>query len=242
MKIALIGYGKMGREIEKSAIAKGHEIVLKLGSADMDFITTDTFADADIAIEFSTPHSAVSNIKNCFDAGIPVVVGTTGWYDNLEFIKSLCLKSGKSMLWASNFSPGVNILFELNRKLASLMNAQTTYKASVGEIHHVKKLDSPSGTAITIANDIVSKIHRLNQWEPMLKDSGFPPATLPVWSERTGEVPGTHIISYESANDRIELRHEAFNRKGFADGAVMAAEWLKGKTGFFTMTDVLDFN
>ena len=241
MKIALIGYGKMGKEIEKAAIDKGHEISMRLTSAEMKNAVPGLLANSDVAIEFTRPDAAYSNIKFCFDAGIPVVVGTTGWYEHLDEVKSTCEAGGKAILYASNFSLGVNILFEINRKLAKIMNQYPQYDVMIDEIHHTKKLDAPSGTAISLANGIIENIDRKNKW---VNDdqASTDKSSLKIHSERIGEVSGTHIVKYISGNDVIELHHDAFNRSGFATGAVMAAEWIFGKTGCYTMNDVLMFN
>jgi len=244
MRIALIGYGKMGKEIEKIALERGHEIVARISSSAIANVNASNFPAADAAIEFTQPEAAVSNIKMCFEAGIPVVVGTTGWYKSVEEIKQLCISSGNSMIYASNFSLGVNILFDLNRRLAQIMNKRTGYDVSIEEIHHVKKLDAPSGTAISLANDIVMNVDRIGKWQlaenaPTVENDK---SNLMIHSIREGEVTGMHTVRYTSLNDLIELRHEALNRKGFAEGAVIAAEWIAGKKGFFTMNDVLNLN
>lgn len=235
MKIALIGYGKMGKEIEQIALSRGHEIVFTSNHAITN--SSDQINSADVAIEFSQPDAAANNILACFDLGIPVVVGTTGWYNRLNEIKSEAESKGGTLLYATNFSIGVNILFHINEKLASIMNDVQEYEPSIQEIHHLQKLDKPSGTAITIAEGILQNLDRKKQWtldEPSVDD-------LHIDVLREPEVPGTHIIKYDSEVDFIEIKHEAKSRKGFALGAVKAAEWLQNKKGVFTMKDFLKF-
>lgn len=236
MKIALIGYGKMGKEIELSALTNGHEIVLKVDHNSN--ITLEDLKKADVAIEFTQPDAAVKNIQLCFDANVPVVVGTTGWYNNLEKIIAECKWKNKSLLYASNFSIGVNIFFELNRKLAKMMNDYKDYEADIEEVHHLQKLDKPSGTAITLANDLVNELDSKTSWQLDEEDS-YPKEKLLIRSYREDAIPGIHSVAYRSTNDVIEIKHVAQNRKGFAQGALVAAEWLVGKKGVFTMKDVL---
>jgi 4-hydroxy-tetrahydrodipicolinate reductase len=231
MKIALLGYGRMGKEIEKIALQRGHEIVLK--------VSTDTTYDitkADVAIDFSIPNAAYNNISNCINNGIPVISGTTGWLDKYETIKELCLEKEGAFIYASNFSLGVNIFFELNKQLATLMNHVDGYATSIEEIHHTKKLDAPSGTAITLAEGIIDNSSK-SSWE---LDGNISESTVPIKAKRIPEVPGTHTVSYESEIDTIEIKHTAHNRKGFALGAIVAAEWLLHRKGVFTMKDVLN--
>ena len=236
MKITLLGYGKMGKEIEKAAIEKGHEIFLKIDS-EKDWQTYENvFAQSEIAIDFSMPDTAVANIKKCFKSNIPVVEGTTAWYNQLDEIKSLCKQKNQALFFASNYSIGVNILFEINKQLASIMNNYESYEPSIEESHHIQKLDAPSGTAITLANEIIEKIERKKKW---IKEFSQDPNELAVKSIREGNIPGTHSIFYDSPTDVLEIKHTAKNRKGFAFGAVLAAEFLLGKTGFFTMEDLL---
>ena len=243
MRIALIGYGKMGKELEKAAVSRGHEITLRVNSQNTAELNLLNSVTCDIAVEFSTPDSVLRNITHCFDNGIPVVVGTTGWYNKIEEVKSACQEKDQSLLYASNFSIGVNIFFELNRKLAKIMNDHTEFDVKIEEIHHTHKLDSPSGTAITLAKDIIEKIDRKQRWIDLDPDSNDEnhehPGDLTIHSMRLGEVVGTHMVKYRSVNDKIELRHEAFNRTGFADGAIVAAEWLKDKKGFYSIGDML---
>ena len=236
MRIALLGYGKMGHEIEKIASDRGHEITLKVDAGNAMSFSADMLKGIDAAIEFSTPASAVSNILACFEAKVPVVVGTTGWLEKLEEVKKACSDKNASLFYASNFSVGVNIFFKLNEFLAKMMSTQPDYEVSMREIHHVHKLDSPSGTGISLANQIIGNIGRKNKW---VEGEGASASELSIISEREGEVPGTHIVKYSSVVDDIEIMHKAHSRKGFALGAVLAAEWLPGKQGVFGMNDML---
>jgi len=235
MKIVLLGYGKMGKEIEKIALERKHEVVLKVDENNAASITKEDLAKGDVAIEFSTPHTVLGNIRKCFDAGLPIVVGTTGWYDQFDSIKKECLEKNQSFFYSSNFSLGVNLFFKVNKYLAELMNNYPGYEVSVEEIHHIHKLDKPSGTAITLATQILEKLKRKKSWSIEKKDAD----TLFIKDVREGEVPGTHIIKYTSAIDDIEIMHKAHNRKGFALGSVVAAEFLKGKKGIYTMSDIV---
>lgn len=240
MKIALIGYGKMGREIEKIALQRGHEIVCTIDINEEDKFQTDSFRSADVAIEFTSPKSALSNYRNAFAADVPVVSGTTGWLEHLDEIIKECEVNGKTFFYASNFSLGVNLFFALNNYLAKLMNRFTDYDVSMEETHHIHKLDAPSGTAITLAEDIISNIDRKSGW--ILDDNNTTDSTghdLKIKSFREGEVPGIHIVIYESEADIIKITHDAKSRKGFALGAVLAAEFTKGKKGFLGMKDML---
>ena len=229
MKIALLGYGRMGKEIEKIAINRGHEIILKADNENY------TLSGVDVAIDFSIPDAAVTNISNCLNNNVPVISGTTGWLNRYDEVKQLCLKNNGAFLYASNFSLGVNIVFELNRQLAILMANQKQYNAAIEEIHHTQKLDAPSGTAITLAEGIIENSD-YNNWQ-LDKDSD---ESLPITAKRIEGVPGTHTITYTSDEDVINLNHTAKGRKGFALGAVIAAEWIIGKTGVFSMKDVLN--
>lgn len=235
MKIALIGYGKMGKEIEKIALAKGYEISLKVTSSNTNFSVSE-LKDTDVAIEFSRPEFAVNNIKKCFEANVPVVVGTTGWYEQFDEIRSLCLENNQAFLYATNFSVGVNIFFKINTLLAKLMNKQPQYSVEVEEIHHTQKLDAPSGTGISIAEQIIENTDSLSAWK---NDYTNTKTELPIISKRIDNVPGTHEVTYKSEVDSINIVHTAHNRSGFAQGAVLAAEWLLNKNGIFTMEDVL---
>lgn len=230
MKIALLGYGKMGKAIEKVALERGHTIVIK---ASVD--STYTITDADVAIDFSIPEAAFANISNCLTHQVPVISGTTGWLQDYDNAVDLCHNTKGAFIYASNFSLGVNLFFELNRTLAKLMKGQPQYKISMEEIHHTQKLDAPSGTAITLAEDII-KNSDYTQWTL----DNPKPDEIGIVAKRIEAVPGTHEIVYESAVDSIEIKHTAHNREGFALGAVIAAEWIMGKKGVFTMKDVLN--
>ena len=229
MKIGIIGYGKMGKAIEKVAIDRGHLISFKTNDFNLNLIK-----DVDVTIEFSTPESAFTNIKNCIDTNVPVVSGTTGWLEDLDDIKKLCDKKNGSFLYASNFSLGANLFFELNKKLAHLMSDKNQYKTSIDETHHINKLDKPSGTAITLADDIISN-SRYKNWE---LDSNSKDK-ININSFREKEVNGVHKVVYSSENDIISIKHEALNRNGFALGAVISAEWLVNKKGCFSISDML---
>jgi len=238
MKIALIGYGKMGKTIEQLALAKGHKIVLIVDKDNPQDFTIENLRKADVAIEFSQPESAFRNVKRCLQAGVPVIVGTTGWLEHLEEAKRLCETTGGAMLQATNYSIGVNLFFAVNRYVAKLMNGQPQYDIKIEEIHHIQKLDAPSGTAITLANDILNEIERKTQWvnhETSNKNE------LKILSKRIDPAPGTHEVTYTSDIDTIKISHEAHSREGFALGALTAAEWIGGKKGVFTMEDVLGF-
>ncbi|MBT8267498.1 MAG: 4-hydroxy-tetrahydrodipicolinate reductase [Bacteroidia bacterium] len=232
MRIALLGYGKMGKTIEKIAMSRGHSIVLKITEESEDY----NIALADIAIDFSVPSAAVDNISNCLRNGVPVVCGTTGWLKDYNSIINLCKETDGAFIYASNFSLGVNIFFELNSKLAAMMSDLKDYNASIEEIHHTQKLDAPSGTAISLAEGIIENTD-YTSWE---LDPAKGSHEIPISAKRVKDVPGTHSVSYSSKVDSIEIRHEAYSRDGFALGAVVAAEWLLGKTGIFTMKDVLN--
>ncbi|HEY0055465.1 MAG TPA: 4-hydroxy-tetrahydrodipicolinate reductase [Pedobacter sp.] len=246
MKIALLGYGKMGRIIEQFALDRGHEIVLKIDENSLDQRTIENLQNADIAIDFSTPNSVISNINCCFEAGLPLVVGTTGWYDQLDDIKEECLSTDNALLYASNFSVGVNVFFFVNEVLSKIMNRYPQYDVLVEEIHHTQKLDSPSGTAITIAEGILEGLDRKKTWVNELVGNGEDLVTKPeqllIESHRIEDVPGTHTVVYSSEVDDIEFKHKAHGRAGFALGAVLAAEWLQGKKGFYSVKDMFDFN
>lgn len=239
MNIALIGYGKMGRAIEEIALERGHNIVLKTSIDNLEDNTEENVRKADVAIEFTGPESAYGNIMLCLKAGVPVVSGSTGWLDkHFEQVKGYCLQAGGSFLYASNFSVGVNIFFEVNRRLAELMAPHPDYDVRITEIHHTEKKDAPSGTAITLAEQIQGKIPRKKRWVNHISDNLD---ELTILSQRTDPAPGTHLVKYHSAIDDIEIIHTAHNRKGFATGAVLAAEYIRGKKGIFQMKDVLGF-
>jgi 4-hydroxy-tetrahydrodipicolinate reductase len=235
MKIALLGYGKMGKEIEKIALERQHEIVLKVNRENSSTFTLDELKKADVAIEFSTPHSVISNIGKCFEADVPVVVGSTGWYDGFEEIKKRCITDNKGLFYATNFSLGVNLFFKVNKYLAELMNNYPEYEVSMEEIHHIHKLDKPSGTAITLAEQAIERIKRKTKWSITETTK----ETLFIEDKREGEVPGTHIMKYHSAIDDIEIMHKAHSRKGFALGSVVAAEFMIGKKGIYNMDDLI---
>jgi 4-hydroxy-tetrahydrodipicolinate reductase len=238
MKIALIGYGKMGKAIEKIAVGRGHEVVAVIDVDNRGELQSEAFRSADAAIEFTTPQTAVDNYYACFSAGVPVVSGTTGWLTRLDEVKEACLNGNHAMFYASNFSVGVNIFFALNRKLAHIMNSFPDYSVRMKEIHHIHKLDAPSGTAITLAEGILSEVGRLKTWQ--LAADSVTSNVLPIEAVREGEVPGTHEIEYESGVDSIVIRHEAKSREGFALGAVLAAEFIAGRRGFLGMEDMLE--
>ncbi len=238
MKIALFGYGKMGKEIEDAALHRGHSIVLKVNSKNAKSFTDAELEGADVAIEFSKPDLAIENILRCFSSQVPIIVGTTGWYQKLNDVKQIAIQQNQSFLYASNFSVGVNLFFELNKKLALLMKNYPEYDVSMQEIHHLQKLDAPSGTAISLANDLIQHLPEKQKW---VNQNSKSKNEIGIESLRVDGVPGTHSISYSSVVDSIEIKHTAHNRKGFALGAVMAAEWLQHKKGSFEMADVLGF-
>lgn len=231
MKIALLGYGKMGKTIEQVALQRGHEIIVKTNDEDGYNLEL-----ADVAIDFSVPKAAFFNIAKCLKLGIPIVSGTTGWLENYESAVKICNEKKGAFIYASNFSLGVNIFFELNKSLAKMMNDLSQYTVSMEEIHHTEKLDAPSGTAISLAEGIISQHKKYNKWLlNEVKDK-----TIPIMAKRIDTVPGTHEITYTSESDSISITHTAHNREGFALGAVIAAEWLLGKKGIYTMKDVLN--
>ncbi len=231
MKIALLGYGRMGKTIEQIALQRGHQIVLKIDENSKKYDITL----ADVAIDFSIPSVALTNISNCLNNNVPVVSGTTGWLDKFNEAKELCINNKGAFIYASNFSLGVNIFFELNEHLAKMMRNLSQYQISMEEIHHIQKLDEPSGTAITLAEGIIKHSPK-NNWALNVTNNE---TVIPIIAKRIPNVPGTHSIEYKSNVDTIDIKHTAHNRDGFALGAVIAAEWLVGKTGVFTMKDVL---
>lgn len=231
----------MGHRVEALSQARGHEIVARIDAGNVADTDTPAFRSADVAIEFSTPSTAVDGILRCFAAGVPVVVGTTGWQRELPELRDMCLKGAGTLLYSSNFSIGVNLFRAVNRYLASLIGKVGGYEPSVSEVHHIHKLDHPSGTAVTIAEDILSVNTLKGRWAEPDADGNVPADALPISHERRGEVPGIHEVTWRGADDMITLRHEAFSRDGFALGAVMAAEWLRGRSGFFTIDDMLGF-
>ena len=231
MKIALLGYGRMGKEIEQIALKRGHEIVIKTSDQEGYDIQL-----ADIAIDFSIPTAAVANISNCIHHQIPVISGTTGWLEQYDAIVELCKQKKGAFIYASNFSLGVNIFFELNKQLAKMMNTLEDYSLDIEEIHHTQKLDEPSGTAISLAEGIIAHSNK-KSWK---LDGEADDEIIPIIAKRIPDVPGTHSIKYASKVDSIEIKHTAHSRQGFALGALVAAEWLVGKTGIYTMKDVLN--
>lgn len=242
MKIALLGFGKMGQLIEQIALNRGHEVILKISIDNQQDLTKEQLSNADVAIDFSTPDAAISNIYACFDAGVPVIVGTTGWYGKLQEVKNACDKAGGTMLYGSNFSIGVNLFFKINAFLAKLMNDYPVYDVQIEETHHTQKVDSPSGTAITLAEGVIQNLTRKDEW--LNEVIGTPVEVFPkknqllIESNRVDNIPGTHSVLYNSEVDDIEITHTAHNRSGFALGAVVAAEWLQAKKGFFNVSDI----
>jgi 4-hydroxy-tetrahydrodipicolinate reductase len=236
MKIALLGYGKMGKEIENLALSRHHEIVLKIDAFNLNELTPENLSRADVAIDFSTPDSAYENIMKCFEAGVPVVCGTTGWLSRFDEVKNKCEELNQTFFYASNFSLGMNLFFALNKYLARLMNPMDDYEISIKEIHHVHKLDAPSGTAITLANDLIANVDRKEKWE---LNSAGDPTSVKITAVREGEVPGTHIVTYDSDVDTIEITHLAKSRRGLALGAILAGEFINGKKGVFSMQDMM---
>jgi 4-hydroxy-tetrahydrodipicolinate reductase len=238
MKVSLIGYGKMGHAIEEIALQRGHEVIMRFDVDNQAQFTEENLRKAEVAIEFTNPHSAFSNLEACLRAGVPIVSGTTGWVEKLDQIKTLATEMNGSFLYASNFSVGVNIFFEVNKKLAELMAEQDDYEIQLTEVHHTQKKDAPSGTAISLAEQVLEKIKRKTKWVNQVSEN---PSELEIISERTDPAPGTHHVKYSSAVDDIEIIHTAHSRKGFASGAVLAAEFVYNKKGIFTMKDVLGF-
>ena len=236
MKIVLFGYGKMGKEVEKIALERGHELILRIEKNEEYDIS-----EADVAIDFSVPSAAFNNITSCLKKNIPVISGTTGWLEDYEKAVTICKKNNGSFIYASNFSIGVNLFFELNDKLSRIMNSNNNYTPSIEEIHHTKKLDAPSGTAITIADQTI-KNSSIKEWCLHTNKAKVDNEIIPISSKRIKDVPGTHIVAYESEIDSIEIKHTAHNRKGFAHGAIIAAEWLINKNGVYTMKDVLNLD
>ncbi len=237
MKTAIIGYGKMGKEIEKIAEERGHEIIFKFDMNNKNKFTVENLKKVDVAIEFTQPGSAFGNYLKCFEANIPVVSGTTGWLEKMPEIKKQCAENEKTFFYASNFSVGVNLFFKLNKQLASLMNKIEGYDVSISETHHTEKKDAPSGTAITLAEDIITNFDKKANW---VKKNAVNNTELAIRSFREGKIPGIHTVKYESDVDYIEITHSAKSRKGFALGAVLAAEFAVKNKGFLTMNDLLD--
>lgn len=237
MKIALIGYGKMGHEIERIALARGHEIVQTIDVNNLTDMDSERFRSADVVIEFTRPDSALANYRKCFYHHLPIVSGTTGWLEHLPEIKEACA-SGETFFYASNFSLGVNLFFALNARLAEMMNSFPEYDVCMKEIHHTQKMDAPSGTAISLAEDILERLDRKTTW---VKETANERSELAIRSERLGEVPGFHEVTYQSEIDSITISHDAKSRSGFALGAVLAAEYTVGNKGFLGMKDMLGF-
>ena len=235
MRIALIGYGKMGKAIEEIAVKKGHNISLVIDLHNSHDLTAENLEKADVAIEFTTPETAIKNILQCIDAGVPVVSGTTGWLEKIEDVKKACIEKQSAFLYSSNFSIGVNIFFEVNKKLAELMKNQP-YDVTIEETHHTQKKDAPSGTAITLAEQILKELSHKKKW---VNDATTNKEDLSIISKRIDPAAGTHVVKYSSGVDDIEIIHTAHNRQGFAAGAVQAAEFIQGKKGIFSMKDVL---
>ena len=231
MNIALLGYGKMGKTIERIALQRGHQIVIKADEGSKYDIT-----EADVAIDFSIPTVAYNNISNCLNNGVPVISGTTGWLQDYDKAVALCEEKKGAFIYASNFSLGVNIFFELNKTLAKMMRTLKQYKVDIEEVHHTQKLDAPSGTAITLANGIIENSNAYTGWSLGAESE----QSIPIEAKRINNVPGTHTVNYKSDVDSINIKHTAHSRDGFALGAVIAAEWIIGKTGVFTMNDVLN--
>ncbi len=237
MNLLIIGYGKMGKSIESIAIERGHNIAGIVDIDNQNLLHEIDPSKVEVAIEFSQPDAAFENISTCLQRGIKILSGTTGWLDKKEEVKRLCQTNNGTFFYASNYSIGVNLFFRLNAYLANLIKDYPQYVPTMTEIHHTEKKDAPSGTAISLAEDIISSLPGIKNWE---NDNTKVPESLSIKSERTGKVPGTHIINYESEVDRIEIRHEAFSRKGFALGAVLVADWLKDKEGMLDMNDFLE--
>jgi len=246
MKLALLGYGKMGQIIERFAVERGHEVVLKINVDNKEELTTANLSKADVAIDFSSPDAALANIYACFEANVPVIVGTTGWYGQLQEVKNDCLHGNHTLLYGSNFSIGVNLFFHINQVMAKIMNNYPQYDVQVEEIHHTQKLDAPSGTAMTIAEGIIDNLDSKSEWINEVEGAEFDQIPkneqLLINSLRIGEVPGTHTVVYSSEVDDIELKHTAHSRAGFALGAVVAAEWVEHRQGFYTVADIFNFN
>ena len=236
MNIALIGYGKMGREIEKIALERGHSISVKIDKDNLESFDDSTFKQSDVAIEFTQPQFAVNNYKQCFKNNIPVVSGTTGWLGAFDEITQICQKEKQTFFYASNFSVGVNIFFEINKKLAKLINQSSGYNVEMEEIHHTQKLDAPSGTAISLAEQIIEELSSKEKWALDSNQNN----ELNIIAKRIADTPGTHTVKYSSEIDEITIEHKAKSRKGFALGAVLAAEFIQNKKGVFSMKDLLD--
>ncbi|MFI3323932.1 MAG: 4-hydroxy-tetrahydrodipicolinate reductase [Rikenellaceae bacterium] len=236
MKVAIIGYGKMGREIEKILIERGHSIAIVIDVDNHDQIASEAFAAADVAIEFTTPHTAYENLVSSIEAGVPVVSGTTGWLEHFEQIKALCAERNGGFFYASNYSLGVNLMFRLNRQLAAMINSVDGYNVEIEEVHHIHKLDAPSGTAITLAEGVIGELDSKSGW---VNDAEAGADQINIASKRVGETPGIHTVTYDSAEDTLEIKHNIKSRRALAMGAVVAAEFLCGKAGVYSMDDLL---
>ena len=237
MKVAIIGYGKMGHEIEQVLLDRGHSVALIIDQENVADLNAEKLADIDVAIEFTTPTTAYTNVRTCIECGTPIVSGTTGWHDRLEELQALCREKGSTMIWSSNYSLGVNITFRLNRYLAELMNRFEGYNVAIEEIHHTQKKDAPSGTAISLANDILERVERKQNW---VNEPTTDAKEVEIVSLREGTVPGTHTVTYESADDKIEIKHTLFSRRALALGAVVAAEFIATRKGVFTIDDLFE--
>ena len=237
MRVAIIGYGKMGHEIEQVLIQREHTVALIIDQNNTEDLCAEKLADIDVAIEFTTPDTAYNNVRTCIECGTPIVCGTTGWHDRLEELQALCREKESTMIWSSNYSLGVNITFRLNRYLAEIMNRFDAYNVSMEEIHHTQKKDAPSGTAISLANDILERVERKEKWvnEPTAEANA-----IEITSLREGTVPGTHTVTYTSDDDKIEIKHTLFSRRALALGAVVAAEFVAPRKGVFTIDDLFE--
>lgn len=238
MKITIIGYGRMGREVEEMALNRGHQVLLKIDKDNTEDFDSPLFAASDVAVEFSLPGTAFSNITRCIERGVPVISGTTGWTERLEELKKLVKEKDGAFLYASNFSIGVNVLFKFNRELAAVMERMDEYRVELSEVHHTAKEDAPSGTAISLAGDIINECSRYKSW---YTDENNDENGIGIHCLREGNVTGTHTVKWQSSIDTISIKHEAHNRKGFALGAIFAAEYVHKRKGVFTMSDVLGF-
>ena len=237
MKVAIIGYGKMGHEIEQVLLQRGHSVALIIDQNNTADLCAEKLAEVDVAIEFTTPTTAYSNVRTCIECGTPIVSGTTGWHEQLAELQALCREKNSTMIWSSNYSLGVNITFRLNRYLAELMNRFEGYNVAIEEIHHTQKKDAPSGTAISLANDILERVERKQSW---VNEPTTDAKEVEIVSLREGTVPGTHTVTYESADDKIEIKHTLFSRRALALGAVVAAEFIATKKGVFTIDDLFE--
>ena len=237
MKVAIIGYGKMGHEIEQVLLQRGHSVALIIDQNNAGDLNAENLAEIDVAIEFTTPDTAYTNVRTCIECGTPVVSGTTGWHDRLEELQALCREKDSTMIWSSNYSLGVNITFRINRYLAELMNRFDAYNVSMEEIHHTQKKDAPSGTAISLANDILERVERKDKW---VNKPTTDANAIEITSLREGTVPGTHTVTYTSEDDKIEIKHTLFSRRALALGAVVAAEFIAPRKGVFTIDDLFE--